>query len=130
MIPARDLPLPGKDNSADLDCLLRLMMSGALEFRVEPPQVSRLTRLPQASALARAQLALGRRHVVNQRHYRVNLDDEIGRQLLQLLDGTRDHEQVAAALVERLNTPGLREDLAEKLQVNLRMLARLSLLTA
>ena len=130
MIPARELPLPGADPAADLDCLVRLLMTGALEFRVEAPKVADVTARPQASALVRAQLAQGRHDVTSQRHCHVNLGDEMARHLVQLLDGTRDHEQVAAALVDKMDTPGLREGLPEKLEASLRMLARLSLLSA
>ena len=130
MMPARELPLPGVDAEEDVDCLVRLLMTGALEFRVEPPKVAGVTARPRASALARAQLALGRHDVTSQRHFTVNLSDELARQLVQLLDGTRDHEQVAAALVERMTVDGLEENLPAKLEVSLRMLARMSLLTA
>lgn len=129
MMPACELPLPGDDRDEELDCLVRLLMTGALEFRVESPKVSGLTARPCSSTLARAQLEHGRRDVTSQRHFYVNLADELARQLLLLLDGTRTHEEVAAALLERFDTPGLREGLPEKLAVSLRMLARMSLLT-
>jgi len=130
MMLARELPLPGEDAEADLDCLVRLLMTGALEFRVEAPRVAGVTARPQSSVLARTQLTQGSHEVTSQRHYCVHLTDEMARQLVLLLDGTRDHAQVAAALAEKVNTPGLREDLPQKLEVSLRMLARLSLLTA
>lgn len=130
MMPARDLPLSGEDRAADLDCLVRLLMTGALEFRVEPPKVAGVTARPQASALARAQLAQGLHDVTSQRHFCVNLGDELARQLVLLLDGTRDHAEVAAALLEKMDTAGLQDGLPEKLAVSLRMLARMSLLTA
>lgn len=130
MIPASALPLPGVDPAEDLDCLVRLMMTGALEFRVEPPKVAGVTAKPCASALARAQLATGREDVTNQRHCFVNLADDMARYLLSLLDGTRDHAQIAAALIDAMDSPGLREGLPEKLEASLRMLANLSLLTA
>jgi hypothetical protein len=128
LMPARELPLPGKDPEEDVDCLVRLLMAGALEFRVEPPNVSGVTARPLASALARAQLAHGRDDVTTQRHFTVNLADELARQVVQLLDGTRSHAEVAEALVERMQIDGLREGLTDKLAVSLRMLARLSLL--
>ncbi len=128
MMPARDLPLPGKDPAEDVDCLVRLLMTGALEFRVEPPKVAGVTARPRASVLARTQLAHGRDDVTTQRHFTVNLADELARQVVQLLDGTRSHAEVAAALTERMNVKGLQDGLPEKLAVSLRMLARLSLL--
>ncbi|HEY3443018.1 MAG TPA: class I SAM-dependent methyltransferase [Paludibaculum sp.] len=130
MIRASALPLPGVDPAEDLDCLVRLMMTGALEFRVEPPLVSGLTAQPRASALVRAQLALGKHDVTSQRHCFVNLGDEMARHLVALLDGTRNHAEIADALVKCMDSPDLREGLPEKLKASLRMLARLSLLTA
>ncbi|MBL0158441.1 MAG: class I SAM-dependent methyltransferase [Bryobacterales bacterium] len=130
MIRANSLPLPGLDPAADLDCVVRLMMTGALEFRLEPPHVNGVSARPCASGLVRAQLALGKHDVTSQRHCFVNLGDEMARRLVALLDGTRDHTEIAAALVECMDSPNLREGLPEKLETSLRMLANLSLLTA
>ena len=130
MLPARELPLQGEDPAEDVDCLVRLLMTGALEFRVDAPKVSRVTARPTASALARAQLALGRHDVTSQRHFTVNLSDEMARQLVQLLDGTRDHAEVAAALAGTASAEGLQDNLPEKVAVSLNMLARMSLLTS
>ncbi len=130
MMRARELPLPGQDPAEDLDCLIRLMMTGALEFRVEAPKVAGVSARPMSSTLVRAQLAQGRHDVTSQRHYSVNLGDEMARRLVLLLDGTRNHAQVAAELADNADTPEMQESLPEKLAVSLRMLARLSLLTA
>ncbi len=107
---------------------MRLAMAGALELRVEPPAAIGVTERPCASALVRAQLAQGRHDVTSLRHYHVNLGDEMARSLVSLLDGSRNHAELAAALAQQASEADPPELLAEKLSVSLRMMARLSLL--
>jgi hypothetical protein len=78
-----------------------------------------VTARPVASALARRQ-ARDSHHVTSLCHTVVELD-ETGRNLLPLLDGTRDHAALAAAL------PGIP---SAQLTAALDWLARLALLTA
>jgi hypothetical protein len=67
--------------------------------------------------VARAQV-VGGESVTNLRHGTVDLDDELVRKILPLLDGTRDTAAVAKALGQPL----------EEIEPRLRQLARLALL--
>ncbi len=99
---------------------------------------------PEASALARAQLRLGRT-LSNLRHEPVEPQDPLSRRLLALLDGTRDRENLGrelAALVKsgavilEENGRPLEGDatiaafLASGLEVSLNQLARMALLVS
>ncbi len=82
-----------------------------------PPLVNRPGERPTASALARAQHAVGLAAVSSLLHGNVRLEDELEPRLLPLLDGTRDREELAhelaapiedvAGALERLASVGL-----------------------
>jgi SAM-dependent methyltransferase len=82
-----------------------------------PPLVNRPGERPTASALARAQHASGLAAVSSLLHGNVRLEDELEPRLLPLLDGTRDHDELAhelavpiedvAGALERLASVGL-----------------------
>jgi hypothetical protein len=98
------------------DALLRGYAANFLELHACPPRVaSRPGERPRVSALARVQAQRGEL-VTNLRHRAVRLEDELGRRLVTLLDGTRDREALAA----ELQTEGL--------EPSLEGLARLALL--
>src|SRR5262249_41685700 len=83
--------------------LLHLYTANLVELHVHsPPFVPAVSELPVASPLARLQAAAGAA-VTNLRHERI-LVNELDRQLLRHLDGSRDR----AALLEVLT--GLAED--------------------
>jgi TPP-dependent pyruvate/acetoin dehydrogenase alpha subunit len=96
---------------------------------------------PQASVLARTQARAGRL-VTNLRHRNVQLEDDLVRRFLQLVDGTRDVDALVAALQAQgpsAGTPGTSASAEgsepadvtrELVETNLRLLARLGLLAA
>ncbi len=99
---------------------------------------------PEASALARAQLRLGRT-LTNLRHEPVEPQDLLSRRLLALLDGTRDREELgreladlvkSGAVVLEENGRPLEGDariaafIASGLEVSLHQLARMALLVS
>jgi SAM-dependent methyltransferase len=102
------------------EILFALATGGFAELHVyDFPCEETVTARPVASALARRQ-ARDSHHVTSLCHTVVELD-ETGRNLLPLLDGTRDHAALAAAL------PGIP---SAQLTAALDWLARLALLTA
>jgi hypothetical protein len=98
---------------------------------------------PEASAVARWQAARGP-EITNLRHDPVRLDDLLGRMLVRLCDGTRDRAGLVDALVAAVGTElpltisgvpltdgeTVRTQLADGLEANLEILARLALLRA
>jgi hypothetical protein len=78
---------------------------------------------PEASPLARWQAARGL-ELTSLGYTTVRMDEPAARALVELLDGTRDRAQVAAALRERTGLELTEDDL----DANLRELARLFLL--
>ena len=94
--------------------------AGVVQLHVRVPRLATTPgERPIASAVAQAQLEHGET-VTNLRHDAVKLDDEMVRQLLPLLDGTRD----LAALVATLGQP------PDAIAGRLRHLAKLALLVA
>ena len=77
--------------------LYEMMIIGFVDLHVfDFPCQESVTERPRAGRLARYQAA--RAHeVTSVRHINVKLDD-FGRRLVELLDGTRTHEEIAAAL--------------------------------
>lgn len=86
-----------------------------------------VTAKPKASRLARHQAALFR-FVTSACHHTVELDD-VGRQLVLLMDGTRDHEQLAQDLAAVRGAPPV-EKIREHLSTSLEWLAGMALLEA
>lgn len=117
--------------------LLQASIAGVLELRAHRPCfVTESGEKPRASALARIQLGLGNR-VSTLLHGMVRLDDDLGRSLMLLLDGTRDRSALREALRRGLCDGQLKADAAASqqisesdLEVRLRKLARLALLVA
>ena len=71
-----------------------------------------------------------RQMVTNLRHASVRIEDDLGRRLVTLLDGTRDRAALAAQLRTHLRDQGrpVPADLADSLERSLQGLARLALL--
>jgi len=115
--------------------LLQASIAGVLELRADNPQfVLEPGEKPKASALARIQLELGNR-VSTLLHGIVRMDDELGRALLLLLDGTRDRDALREALQQAVRDGRVTADavpvqqITEKdLDAMLGKLARLGLL--
>lgn len=108
----------------ELEHLRRLVWAaacaGAVQLHLHAPSLATVPgERPLASAVARAQLEDGDT-VTNLRHDAVNLDDALVRQLVPLLDGTRDLGALAATLGEP----------REAIDARLRHLAKLALLVA
>lgn len=120
------------DTDADRDAdaralggaLIGAYAAGLVELSTQPPAFAhRAGAKPVASPLARLQLRDGP-IVTTLRHTSVHMDDRRGRNLLGLLDGTRDR----AALLVALAGSGEGGDLAWELERDLARLAHLALL--
>jgi methyltransferase-like protein len=112
------------------DALLRSYAANLVALHVHPPRPARTPDdAPRATALARHQARAGET-VTNLRHASVRIEDDLGRRLVTLLDGTRDRAALAAQLRSHLLDQGrpVPADLADGLERSLQGLARLALL--
>jgi hypothetical protein len=117
--------LPGA-SAALADLLLKVYASGMLELHVVPSRFTlEASERPRAFSLARIEAESGSL-VTTRRHTTVELDDDLGRRLVTLLDGTRDRATLLKDLASESSEP-LR---AEDLERSLTGLARLALLEA
>jgi SAM-dependent methyltransferase len=108
------------------EILFGLMVGGCVDLHVyDFPCQEEVTGRPRASALARYQAAAGG-NVTNACHIPVRLD-EITRQLVILLDGTRNLEAIARGLRSFPDAPPLKE-IRRHLPASLEWLARMALL--
>jgi SAM-dependent methyltransferase len=108
------------------EALLRCYAANLVRLHVAPPQVSVVApERPRVSALARLEAVQGEM-LTTVRHTGIRLDDDLGRRLVALLDGTRDR----AALLDALAPAGAmaRDELADGLEHSLTRLARAGLL--
>ena len=135
----------GDDFETLSEILLRIYGTGVLELYTRAPDyVVEVSECPVASPLARFQVERGLA-VANLRHVEVEIEDEIGRELLKLLDGTRNRdsllEDLAAAVSSKkllLTEAGrpeedldeIRKVLSKDLAANLQKLAKLALLVS
>jgi SAM-dependent methyltransferase len=118
------------DRRALCDALLRSYAANLIALHVHPPRpASAPGDTPRATALARHQARAGET-VTNLRHASVRIEDDLGRRLVTLLDGTRDRAALAAELRVHLLGQGrpVPADLAESLERSLEGLARIALL--
>jgi methyltransferase-like protein/SAM-dependent methyltransferase len=116
-----------EDSNWLADMVVRLYAANFLELYAQPPTfVTKASARPVASPLARAQVEQGS-SVTSLRHSSVEVGDEAARQLLLLLDGTRNHDQLFEELRQRANSG---EITAESLEANLNRLGKLALLVA
>ncbi len=128
------------------ELLLRAYAGGLVEFSIAPPQlVSRPSERPVASPLARLQ-STESSEVVNLRHFNIRVEDPLSRQLLQLLDGTRNRDALisevmaliesGAAVVEKDNSAKasnpdeIRQFVVVEIERKLGELAEMALLVA
>lgn len=127
----RDSPTTSETTEEDsnwlCDMVLKLYAANFLELHMRAaPFVLKPSERPQASALARAQLRNGP-GVTNLRHAVIEVEDEAARQLLSLLDGTRDRAELVSELRKRLPS----EDITtEQLELNLNRLGKMALLVS
>jgi hypothetical protein len=118
------------DRRALCDALLRSYAANLVALHVHPPRTASTPGdAPRATALARHQARAGET-VTNLRHASVRIEDDLGRRLVTLLDGSRDRAALAADLRAFLSERGrpVPDDLAESLERSLRGLAQLALL--
>jgi methyltransferase-like protein/cyclopropane fatty-acyl-phospholipid synthase-like methyltransferase len=86
------------------ELLLRAYAGGIAEFSLQPPQfVAQPGVRPVASPLVRLQSRESNK-VINLRHANVAIEDALGRQLLQLLDGSRDRNALVNDLVASIES--------------------------
>jgi hypothetical protein len=129
----RDLIAPGApqaERTALCDALLRSHAANLVALHVHPPALSTTAGdTPRTSTLARHQAATGE-VVTNLRHASVRIEDDLGRRLVTLLDGTRDRAALAGELSASLLERGepLPDDLSAGLERSLQGLAQLALL--
>jgi hypothetical protein len=100
-----------EDRAALCDALLRSYAANLVQLHAHPPALTTTPgELPEASPLARHQARAGDM-VTNLRHVSVRIKDDLGRELVTLLDGTRDRAALATDLARFLRARG--EPLAE-----------------
>jgi SAM-dependent methyltransferase len=121
-----------EDRAAICGALLRCYAGNLVQLHAMPPPLTTsVSDRPEASPLARYQ-ARSRELVTNLRHANVRIEDELGRRLVILLDGTRDRAQLLGELRAFLLETGARvpDDLESGLERSLQGLAGLALLRA
>ena len=105
--------------------LFKAVQQGCIWLHVEPSRfVTAVSERPEASFLVRKQAELGL-VITNRRHVGIRLEGEIERQLLMLLDGTRDLDQLVTDLKSAMrdipakpeDRPIDRENIAQVLKV-------------
>ena len=110
--------------------LVQAHEAGFIEFRMHrAPFVTEPGERPRASALAQLQLSHGDR-VTTMLHQVAHIQDPLGRELLRLMDGTRDRSALKAGLEKVIQGGGQtasEEVSLDKLDENMRRLARLGL---
>jgi SAM-dependent methyltransferase len=107
--------------------LLGTYAAGLVELHTRPMPCVAPGRFPRASKLARWQAGSGRR-ITTLRHTVVEMEGEIERRMITLLDGTRDMEALIRELGPMLNNS--EGALGEQVEKNLKKLARYGLLEA
>lgn len=130
----------GLDNESLCRFLLQLYGAGIVEFRTSaPPHISLPGDCPVASPVARWQIQHGTT-VASAFHNAVQIEDEIGRQLLSLLDGKNNRASLTEKLLQFIRSKGVpanphesesqqRKIINGELERNLAKLGRLGLLT-
>jgi cyclopropane fatty-acyl-phospholipid synthase-like methyltransferase len=119
-----------EDRAAVCGALLRCYAGNLVQLHtVPPPLATSAGDRPEASPLARHQARSGEL-VTNLRHTSVRIEDDLGRRLVSLLDGTRDRAQLVEELRAFLRAAGraVPDDLDSGLDRSLEGLAGLALL--
>lgn len=97
--------------------------AGLVQLTTHAPRIARAPGdKPLASPIVRAQVAAGADEVANLKHERIQVSDVIGKELIALLDGTRDHTALTQAMRHG------DADAARRLAASLARLADLGLL--
>ncbi|HMH45169.1 MAG TPA: class I SAM-dependent methyltransferase [Pyrinomonadaceae bacterium] len=139
--------LVGTQTSDDAEALSSILLSiygtGLLDLYPRAPDyVAEVGEYPMACPLVRLQVERGS-IVTNLRHITIEVNDELGRHLLKLLDGTRNRSKLLDDLTQAViegnvlsdeqdatipDTREVRETLTRGLEENLQKLAKLALL--
>jgi methyltransferase-like protein len=108
------------------EMLIATYAAGVTELHTEPARcVSKLSRCPVASPLARSQARRGKL-ITTTRHSTIEAADEKMRQLITLLDGTHDFSSLAAELGGDLRMP--EAELLKALKSKVELLGKAGLL--
>jgi SAM-dependent methyltransferase len=92
--------VPGVERGRLRELCFAAATAGVAQLHSQLPEISRTLRdRPLATALARCQAEAGAQ-VSTLRHAPVNLDDDLARRMLALMDGSRDAASIAHALGE------------------------------
>jgi SAM-dependent methyltransferase len=118
-----------------IEVLFRAACGGLIELHVQPPRLTTtISERPLASLYARKQAEAKSSLVTNLRHRTIFIDNDIGRQFLTLVDGTRNVDQLVADLADAVSKTEAdpKGDSVTRANVehHLRSLANLALLVA
>ena len=127
-------PVDAGDEQFLLETLRQCYLAGMIELHTHAPRLAtQAGARPEASPLARLEARSGSM-VTTLLHSSVQLDDEAARYALQLMDGTRDRAELAAALDDWAHARGQEPTegtvASRTLDQKLSQLARLGLLLA
>ncbi len=108
--------------------VLRLFCRKCIALSVAPAPVAATPGVrPRASPLARLQAQRGDKLLTTLHQSCVNIEDEVVRDVIALLDGSRTRDDLAGELGRRLGLPA--EDVSERLSQMLSTMAKAALLT-
>ncbi|MGI8466853.1 MAG: methyltransferase regulatory domain-containing protein [Pyrinomonadaceae bacterium] len=129
-----------KDEQILTDILFQIFCMGMLRFHTrEPKYMTEVSAKPFASPIARWQ-AQNSESISTLLSTSLIIQDALGKEVLKLLDGTRDHAQIKNDLTEFINSPKLDRpselkksilsELPEQLEKNLKSFAEMGLLVS
>ena len=97
----------GDDDAMLRRTLIAAFQMGVVTVRLDPPQFALLPgERPVVSPLARAQLLAGRSSVTSLRSRVIELEQRVLREMLLLLDGTRNRDALLSALAHAMSASG------------------------
>jgi SAM-dependent methyltransferase len=107
MADGKSVPCPeGNETAVLAEALAKAYRSGFLLLNIFPPKVVNwISECPAVSELARCQLQRSD-SAVSQLHASLKFPDSLARQLVLLLDGTRDQQMLAHDLIEFVKSGG------------------------
>jgi len=112
-----DLTVSDEDVGGLHSVLFRMFGSGMLDLHVhEPSYCDHLTEKPTASLLARWQAAHST-DLSNLRHEGLRIKDPFTLKLVQLLDGTRNEDQLSADMLAYVRSPEFHASQQERAQI-------------
>lgn len=109
-----EFELTEQEEKVLIDNLFKIFCSGLIRFHLhEPNYTTEISEKPLASPVARWQ-AQNSESISTLLCTSMEMQDKISRELLRLLDGTRNHRQIAADLESFINSPALDQPLEIK----------------